>query len=303
MDRFADMKMFVAVVDAGSISGAADRLAVAKSAVSRRLADLEARLGAELLHRTTRRLTLTESGRAFHERAQRILADLEEAEQAVSQAHGAIRGRLKVALPLSFGLLHLAPLINEFMALHPEVEFDLDFNDRQIDLMQEGFDLAIRIAKLPDSSLIARKLAPVRSVLCASPDYLARHGAPARAADLAGHDGLAYSNLANPGLWHFVGPDGQPGSVQVPIKLRANNGDFLCQSAIAGQGVILHPTFYLNDAIRAGDLVPLLTDHAWPEVNAYAVYPPTRHLSRRVRAFVDFLAEKLAGEPYWDRIE
>lgn len=302
MDRFADMKMFVAVVDTGSISGAAERLEVAKSAVSRRLADLEARLGAQLLHRTTRTLSLTDSGRAFFERAQRILADLEEAEQAVSQAHGAIRGRLKVALPLSFGLLHLADLINEFMGLHPEVEFDLDFNDRQIDLMQEGFDLAIRIARLPDSSLIARKLAPIRHGLCASPEYLARHGTPMRADDLAGHAGLVYSNLANPGLWSYVGPDGQPGSVRVPIKLRANNGDFLCRAAIAGQGVILHPTFYLNDAIRSGALVPLLTDHAWPELNAYAVYPLTRHLSRRVRAFVDFLAEKLEGEPDWDRI-
>ncbi len=301
MDRFADMRMFVAVVDAGSISGAAERLEVAKSAVSRRLTDLEARLGAELLHRATRRLGLTDSGRAFFERAQRILADLEEAEQAVSQAHGAIRGRLKVALPLSFGLLHLAGLINEFLGLHPEVEFDLDFNDRQIDLMQEGFDLAIRIARLPDSSLIARKLAPIRHALCASPDYLARHGTPARADDLASHAGLVYSNLANPGLWSYVRPDGQPGSVQVPVKLRANNGDFLCRAAIAGQGVILHPTFYLSDAIRTGELVPLLTDHAWPELNAYALYPPTRHLSRRVRAFVDFLAEKLAGEPYWDR--
>ena len=301
MDRFADMRMFVAVVDAGSISGAAERLEVAKSAVSRRLTDLEARLGAELLHRATRRLGLTDSGRAFFERAQRILADLEEAEQAVSQAHGAIRGRLKVALPLSFGLLHLAGLINEFLGLHPEVEFDLDFNDRQIDLMQEGFDLAIRIARLPDSSLIARKLAPIRHALCASPDYLARHGTPARADDLASHAGLVYSNLANPGLWSYVRPDGQPGSVQVPVKLRANNGDFLCRAAIAGQGVILHPTFYLSDAIRTGELVPLLTDHAWPELNAYALYPPTRHLSRRVRAFVDFLAEKLAGEPDWDR--
>lgn len=303
MDRFADMKMFVGVVDAGSISGAADRLEVAKSAVSRRLADLEARLGAQLLHRTTRRLTLTDSGRAFYERAKDILADLDEAEQAVSQAHGAVRGRLKVALPLAFGIKHVGPLVNEFMALHPDVEFDLDFNDRRIDLMQEGFDLAIRVAKLPDSSLIARKLAPVRSLLCASPDYLARHGKPARAADLTRHAGLAYSNLANPGTWNFVGPDSQPGSVQVPIKLRANNGDFLTQAAIAGQGVILHPTFYLNEAIRAGKLVPLLTDHAWPEVNAYAVYPPTRHLSRRVRAFVDFLAERLAGEPYWDRLD
>lgn len=297
MDRFADLSMFVAVVDSGGISAAAERLGVAKSAVSRRLADLEGRLGAQLLRRTTRRLTLTDSGRAFHERAKNILADLEEAEQSVSQAHGALRGRLKVALPLAYGIRHVGPLITEFMALHPAVEFDLDFNDRRIDLMQEGFDLAIRVARLPDSSLIARRLAPVPSALCASPDYLARRGTPARAADLAGHAALVYSNLANPDTWNFIGPEGQPGSVKVPVRLRANNGEFLTRAAIAGQGVILHPTFYLDEAIRAGQLVPLLTDHAWPQVNAYAVYPPTRHLSRRVRALVDFLAERLAGQP------
>ena len=297
MDRFADLSMFVAVVDSGGISAAAERLGVAKSAVSRRLADLEGRLGAQLLRRTTRRLTLTDSGRAFHERAKNILADLEEAEQSVSQAHGALRGRLKVALPLAYGIRHVGPLITEFMALHPAVEFDLDFNDRRIDLMQEGFDLAIRVARLPDSSLIARRLAPVPSALCASPDYLARRGTPARAADLAGHEALVYSNLANPDTWNFVGPEGQPGSVKVPVRLRANNGEFLTRAAIAGQGIILHPTFYLDEAIRAGELVPLLTDHAWPQVNAYAVYPPTRHLSRRVRALVDFLAERLADQP------
>ena len=300
MDRFADLSMFVAVVDSGGISAAAERLGVAKSAVSRRLADLEGRLGAQLLRRTTRRLTLTDSGRAFHERAKNILADLEEAEQSVSQAHGALRGRLKVALPLAYGIRHVGPLITEFMALHPAVEFDLDFNDRRIDLMQEGFDLAIRVARLPDSSLIARRLAPVPSALCASPDYLARRGTPARAADLAGHEALVYSNLANPDTWNFVGPEGQPGSVKVPVRLRANNGEFLTRAAVAGHGIILHPTFYLDEAIRAGELVPLLTDHAWPQVNAYAVYPPTRHLSRRVRALVDFLAERLAGPPYRD---
>ena len=297
MDRFADLSMFVAVVDSGGISAAAERLGVAKSAVSQRLADLEGRLGAQLPRRTTRRLTLTDSGRAFHERAKNILADLEEAEQSVSQAHGALRGRLNVALPLAYGIRHVGPLITEFMALHPAVEFDLDFNDRRIDLMQEGFDLAIRVARLPDSSLIARRLAPVPSALCASPDYLARHGTPARAADLAGHEALVYSNLANPDTWNFVGPEGQPGSVKVPVRLRANNGEFLTRAAIAGHGIILHPTFYLDEAIRAGQLVSLLTDHAWPQVNAYAVYPPTRHLSRRVRALVDFLAERLAGQP------
>jgi len=300
MDRFADMQMFVRVVETGSISAAAARLEVAKSAVSRRLAELESRLGAQLLHRTTRRLNLTDSGRAFFDQAQRILADLAEAEAAVSQAHTALKGRLRVALPLSFGLLHLAPLIEEFMALHPDVEFDLDFNDRQIDLMQEGFDLAIRIANLPDSSLIARRLAPVRHLLSASPAYLARHGTPTRPEDLQHHVCLAYSNLANPGIWHYRTPDGVAGSVKVPVKLKANNGDFLYQAALAGHGLILHPTFYLRDALRSGALVPVLTDIAWPELNAYAVYPPTRHLSSRVRAFVDFLAKRFVGVPEWD---
>jgi DNA-binding transcriptional LysR family regulator len=287
------MQMFVHVVEAGSISGAAERLKVAKSAVSRRLTELESRLGAQLLHRTTRRLNLTDSGRAFLEQAQRILADLDEAETAVSQAHGALKGRLRVALPLSFGLLHLAPLIEAFMTLHPEVVFDLDFNDRQIDLMQEGFDLAIRIANLPDSSFIARRLLPIRHLLCASPAYLAKHGTPTSAQHLQQHVCLAYSNQATPGLWQYRAPDGINGSVLVPAKLKANNGDFLLQAALAGHGLILHPTFYLRDALASGALVALLTDHAWPELNAYAIYPPTRHLSSRVRALVDFLAERL----------
>lgn len=301
MDRFADMQVFVQVVDSGSLSAAAERMNLAKSAVSRRLSELEARLGAQLLNRTTRRLHLTDTGQAYYQRCVAILADLAEAENAVSQAHGALRGRLRIALPHAFGLLHVAPLMLEFMARHPEVELDLDFNDRQIDLMHEGFDLAIRIANLPDSSLIARRLAPIRSLLSASPDYLARHGVPATARELAQHVLLGYSNLANPGQLSYHAPDGLPGNVRVPVRLLANNGAFLVRAAIAGEGLILHPTFYLCDALRAGQLVPVLADHAWPEYSAYAVYPPTRHLTRRVRAFIDFLAERLAGEPYWDR--
>ena len=300
MDRFADMQIFVGVVETGGISAAADRLNLAKSAVSRRLAELESRLGVSLIHRTTRRLNLTESGRAYYDRCLVILADLEEAESAVSQAHQALKGGLKVALPHAFGLLHLAPLIQAFMTRHPEVRFELDFNDRQIDLMQEGFDLAIRIASLADSSLIARRLAPIRHAVCASPDYLARHGTPRTAGDLALHVCLAYSNLSDPGRWSYRGPDGLSGSVQVPVRLAASSGDFLIRAAIAGEGLILHPTFYLYEAMRAGKLVQVLVDHTWPELSAYAVYPPTRHLSIRVRAFIDFVAERLAGEPYWD---
>lgn len=300
MDRFADMQMFVKVVETASISAAADRLDVAKSAVSRRLAELEARLGVQLFQRTTRRLNLTDSGRSFYERCLRILADLDEAEQSVSQQHAALSGKLRVALPLSFGLLHLAPMINAFAAAHPELEFDLDFNDRQIDLMQEGFDLAVRIAQLTDSSLIARRIAPVRHMACASPSYIAQHGAPKAPQELANHTCLGYSNLATPDIWTYSDAKNNTSRVKVPLKLRANNGDFLCRAAVAGQGIILQPTFYMADAICRGELVPILRDIQWPEVNAYAVYPPTRHLSTRVRAFVDYLVAQFSGEPYWD---
>lgn len=303
MDRFADMQMLVSVVETGSISAAAERLNLVKSAVSRRLAELEARLGVSLIHRTTRRLNLTDSGRAYYDRCVAILSDLEEAESAVSQAHQALRGRLKVALPHAFGLLHLAPLVQDFMTQHPEVRFEIDFNDRQIDLMQEGFDLAIRIATLADSSLIARRLAPIRHAVCASPAYLARHGTPGVAADMARHVCLAYSNLSDPGLWPYRGPDGLPGSVRVPVRLAASSGDFLLHAAIAGEGLILLPTFYLHEAVRSGRLVRVLANHSWPEVSAYAVYPPTRHLSTRVRAFIDFVADHLVGEPCWDRTD
>jgi DNA-binding transcriptional LysR family regulator len=296
MDRFAGMETFVRVVETGSITGAALRMEIAKSAVSRRLADLESRLGVQLFRRSTRRLSLTESGRSFYDRCVRVLADVDEAELSVSQEHGALRGKLRVALPLSFGLLHLSAAINDFMSQHPLVEFD-----RQVDLMQEGFDVAIRIAQLSDSSLIARRLAPIGHAVCASPSYFAAHGIPKLPDDLEQHVCLAYSNLPNPGNWAYQEPDGRSGTVKVPVKLKANNGDFLCNAAIAGQGVVMQPTFYVYDAIARGLLVPVLTKYTWPRLNAYAVYPPTRHLSTRVRAFVDFLAERFSGMPYWDQ--
>jgi DNA-binding transcriptional LysR family regulator len=184
------------------------------------------------------------------------------------------------------------------MTRHPEVRFELDFNDRQIDLMQEGFDLAIRIATLADSSLIARRLAPIRHMACASPDYLARHGTPRTAAELAQHVCPAYSNL----VW-----SGLPRAEACPAACGAGppggQRPIFCRAAIAGEGLILFPTFYLHEALRSGHLVQVLADHSWPELSAYAVYPPTRHLSRRVRAFIDFVADRLAGEPYWDRTE
>lgn len=301
MRRFEDMQTFVRVVEAGSISAAAERLGVAKSAVSRRLSDLEARLGVQLLRRTTRRLNLTDTGRGFYDRCQRILADLEEAEAAVSQAHATLRGRLRVAAPLSFGLRHLGPAITEFMQQHPQVDFDLDFNDRQVDLLAEDIDVAIRIARLEDSSLIARRLWSSRLVLCASPGYLQAHGTPSVPEDLAKHRALVYSNAPDPTLLILQDERGREHRLHVPERLRANNGDFLREVAVAGEGLLLSPSFIVHESLRNGELVRVLPAYRAGEVNAYAVYPQTRHLSQRVRAFVDFLAGRFAGVPYWDR--
>ncbi len=301
MDRFEDLRVFVRVVEAGSISGAAERLHIAMSAVSRRIAELEGRLGVQLLRRTTRQLNLTETGWGFYERAVRILADLEEAEAAVTQAHTVLHGRLRVALPLTFSLRHLNPLILEFMRLHPGINFDLDFNERQVDLLQEGFDLAIRIAKLEDSSLIARRLAGVRMVVCASPGFLTAHGEPTHPRALAELPCLTYANLREPDVWTYFDTNGRPATVRVRVRLSADNGEFLNDACVAGEGIVLMPTFIAHRDIEAGRLKPVLTRFGWPSYDAYAMYPRTRHLSRRVRAFVDFLAERLAGEPEWDR--
>lgn len=301
MDRFGDMQTFVRVVETGSISAAAEHLGIAKSAVSRRLSDLEARLGVQLLRRTTRRLNLTDTGRSFYARSLQILADVDEAETAVSQAHGTLRGRLRVAAPLSFGLLHLGPAITDFMQLHPQVIFDLDFNDRQVDLLAEEIDVAVRIARLEDSSLVARRIWTSRLVLCASPAYLATHGAPTLPVDLAAHQGMFYSHSSDANVITLLDAAGGEHRVQMRERLRANNGDFMRQAALAGQGVLLTPSFIVHEALRSGELVELLDGYRAPPLHAYAVYPQTRHLSQRVRAFVDFLAERFAGVPYWDR--
>ncbi|MGD2082913.1 MAG: LysR family transcriptional regulator [Chromatiales bacterium] len=301
MDRLEEMQTFARVVEAGSISGAAERLGVGKSAVSRRLADLEERLGVQLFRRTTRRLDLTDTGRSFYERCLRILEDVDEAEAAVSEAHGTLRGRLRVAVPLSFGINHLVPAFADFMAAHPELVLDLDFNDRQMDLLAEGFDAAVRIADLADSSLIARRIAPIGHLVCASPAYLARHGTPETPEALADHPCLVYGNAPTPGLWSWTEASGQRRSVRVRPVLQANNGDCLREAAEAGLGIAMEPSFILYRAIEAGRLRPILTGYDWPRLAAHVVYPQTRHLSRRVRALVDFLVDRFAGVPYWDR--
>jgi DNA-binding transcriptional LysR family regulator len=287
-------------VEVGSISGAADKMGVAKSMVSRRLKELEQHLGVELFHRTTRRMNLTDTGRAYYDRCVRILEDVTEAELATSQQHSELQGSLKMAMPLSFGLMHLGPAINDFLKAHPQIEFDLDFNDRNIDIMQEGFDLAIRIGKLQDSSLIARRLAPIKIVLCASPTYLERMGSPDSPEDLAKHQCLAYSLLPDADSWQFQDAKNEISEVKIRAILKSNNGEQLRDAALAGLGVVLQPSFIVYNEIQRGDLIPLLTDYRQPALDAYAIYPQTRHLSQRVRAFVDFLAKRFDGVPYWD---
>lgn len=300
MDRFENMNAFVRVVETGSISGAADRMDVAKSVVSRRLKELEAHLGVELFHRTTRQMNLTDSGRAFYQQSVRILADILEAEHATSQFHGALKGNLKVAVPLSFGLMHLGSAISEFLQTHPEITFDLDFNDRQVDILTEGFDLAIRIATLPDSSLIARRLAPIQAIMCASPSYLARMGEPQAPEELIHHRCLAYNLISNFENWNLYNTEGQLIRTKIVPYLKASNGEFLRDAAVAGSGIILMPTFIVYKEIERGALIPLLTQYTSSQLSAYAIYPQTRHLSQRVRAFVDFLIQRFEGAPYWD---
>ena len=300
MDRFENMSTFIRVVETGSISGAADRLGVAKSAVSRRLKELEEHLGVELFHRTTRRMNLTDTGRAFYHQCVRILEDVLEAELATSEAHGTLKGSLKVALPSTFGLMHMGPAINEFLQQHPQIEFDLDFNDREVDLMQEGFDLAIRIAKLPDSSLIARRLSPIRTVMCASPSYLERMGTPQTPGELIEHQCLVYSLLRDYEYWHLTDSNGKETRTKIHPYLKASTGEFLRDAAVEGRGIILVPSFIAYKEIERGTLVQVLKDYTPQQLDAYAIYPQTRHLSQRVRAFVDFLVKRFEGTPYWD---
>ena len=303
MDRLRALEAFVQVAESRSFSEAARRLRSSKSGISRQVAALEAELGARLFHRTTRSLTLTEAGRGYFERAARILADLEEADLSVSQLQLAPRGRLHVNAPMSFGFLHLAPAIPEFLSRYPEVEVDMIMNDRFVDLVDEGFDVAVRIARLQDSSLVARKLAPIRRAICASPVYLQARGMPDSPDDLKAHECLCYSNIAVANEWHFATPDGRPWPVEVKGRLSANNGDALVAAALKGLGVINQPTFLVGRHLQAGTLVGVLDKFVTQDITVSAVYPHSRHLSPKVRAFVDFLAERFGPRPYWDVIE
>lgn len=294
MDLLAAMKMYVAVVDGGSFAAAADKLDVSRAMVSKQVQKLEEHLGTRLMNRTTRRLSLTETGRAFHERSLQILGDVEEAEQIAGQMTRSPQGVLRITIPLSYGQHRLAAVIGDYTQAYPRVTMDISLSDRKVDLIEDGFDLAIRIGAMPQSDLIARKLGAVRSVVCAAPAYLARHGAPATPAELIGHACLGYTLTGSGADWRFEGPDG-PVSVPISGPIRADNGDIIRLAALGGAGIVFQPHFIVDDDIAAGRLVRLLPDWQSAELGVYAVYPSRKHLSAKVRTFVDFMVAALAA--------
>lgn len=302
LDRLTSLEVFARVAAAGSLSGAARTLGLSQTMVTKHVASLEARLGTKLFHRTTRRLSLSEAGRSYLESAERILADMEAADAAIARERIEPRGLLRVNVPVVFGTRQIAPLIAEFSSAHPEVSIELGLNDRLVDLAEEGWDLAIRIGSLRDSSMMARKLAPNRLVVCAAPSYLARHGMPRSVFDLAAHNCLGYtlSQQASAAEWLF-GAEGEI-RVQVNGTLRANNGDALRAATLAGLGLSRQPTFIIADDLRSGALVALPLDQ--PEIKTsavHAVYLPDRRPPAKVRAFIDFLAARFAPVTPWDR--
>ncbi len=299
MGQLEDMNMFIRVVDAGGISRAAEQLGLAKSAVSRRLVDLESRLGVRLINRTTRTSSLTEIGRTYYERAIKVVDDVSELNAITADSSTSLQGTINLAAPLSFGLSHLSSAIDSFVKQHPELTINIDFSDRQVDLVEEGLDLAFRIGELKDSSLIARKISPIKLILCASPDYLKEHGTPETPDDLKNHKLLHY-NISGTSTWKLSDEKGKQYSINVSAKIIANNGNFLRDMAIAGHGIVSSPTFISWKAIATGDLVPVLSDYKLPQPNAYAVYPQTRYLSQRTRMLIDFLVERFGDNPYWD---
>ena len=295
MDRLQAISAFVAVVENGSFARAASRLDQSVSAVSRQVADLERHLDARLLNRTTRRLSLTEPGRAFHERAVQLLADLEEAEQGASAGGMTPRGTLKLTAPITYGTRVLAPLIAAFAARHEQVRVDVDLSDRVIDLVDEGFDLAVRIGDIGSPHLVARRIGTTSLVCCASPAYLNRRGTPRTPDELARHDCLTYEYAAARHQWRFAAADGSERIVRIGGPLHANNGRMLAALAVEGAGVVCEPDFILGPDIARGALVPILADWKLPAIAVHVAYPSRRHLSAKVRAFVDYLAERLAA--------
>lgn len=285
------MKAFAQVVEAGSFIGAVEPLGMSKAAVSRHVSEMEARLGVRLLHRTTRKLSLTEEGELFYQRCKEILANLDSAESEVTSRTGEAIGLLRVSAPVSFGNLYLGEVWAEFKARHPKITFDVTLSDRVVDIVEDGFDLAVRISQLRNSSLISRRLATTRMVLCASPRYLKRRGTPIHPSELTAHSIIAYSLWSQQDQWEFVGPDG-PIRVHTTPCIRTNSGDTCRVAALAHQGIVLQPTFLVGPDLEAGSLVELLPNYRSMELGIHAVYGDRKHLAPKVRLLIDFLAAR-----------
>jgi len=302
LDLLSAMEVFRRVVELDGFAAAARDLRLSTGSVSKQVARLEGHLETRLLNRTTRRISLTEAGRGFYERCVRILEEVEEAKLAAASASASPRGTLRVNAPMSFGIRHLSGVLPDFMALYPELAVDLSLNDRFVSLLDEGFDVAIRIGALADSSLVARRIGTSRLHVVASPSYLEARGAPETPGDLQHHECLAYS-LRNAGAeWQFVGPEGRVG-VRVSGRLRVDNGDVIVAAASAGMGIALSPAFLVDEHVRSGRLRVLLSGYEAETAEIHAVYPHSRHLSAKVRVFIDFLVERFGRRPPWNSLQ
>jgi DNA-binding transcriptional LysR family regulator len=299
VDRIESMQVFAKVVAKQSFSGAARELRLSQAVVSKHVSALESWLGAQLLNRTTRRLNLTEIGALVYERSERILDEIDEVQQSTSALQTAPRGVLRLAAPVSFGITQLGPALAEYLSRYPEVVVDVTLDDRFVDLVEEGFDLALRVGALKDSSLIARRLAPVRFVLCASPGYVRQYGEPRQPDELSDHRCLFYSLRAIPGEWRFVGPEGEV-ALRISGRFRSNSGNMLHAAMLAGAGIGLAPTFVVGRDLAEGRLVPLMPNYRPIETELSAIYPPAKNPSAKVRSLIDFLVTRFGPEPPWD---
>jgi len=302
MDRIEAMRAFVTVVNESTFTRAAERLDTSPQLVSKYVSQLETHLGVRLLNRTTRRIHLTEAGSQYYQRAQQVLSDIDDMENQLGDLQTEAQGLLRISAPVSFAIRHMAPLLSEFQKAHPAVGIDLQLNDRKVDIVEEGFDIALRIGRLKSSSLIAKRLAPVRLVLCASPAYLEQYGTPGKPEDLSGHRYLRYSYMnMDPG--HSLQKWLQDNSRESTRGMVSNNGDVLVEAAIAGTGIALQPTFIAGAAIREGKLRVVLPDHEPEPMALYAVYAHRQLLASKVRSFIDFIDGFFGDPPYWDGFE
>lgn len=299
MDRYAALQLFLRVVEDGSFAAAASHGGISRAQASKLIRALEDDLGVRLIQRTTRKLSLTEAGTQFHVRVAEAMRALQEAEAEAAQRQTEPRGRLRVSAPISFSRRYLGDAVAEFLRRHPRIELELDLSDQRADLVRDGFDMAIRIGHLADSSLVARRIAPARLMAAAAPSYLRAHGTPTHPQQLEAHVGMVYTLTAHPGQWTFRRGD-ESVTVRMHGPLRASNGDVLTAAAQRGLGITVQPTFIIGDAVRRGELVPILGEWQVQEAAIYAVYPAGRAVPAKTRALIDFLAERFGDNPQWD---